>query len=133
MKLNAATARKDLFLLPVVLLGVALTAGCGMFGKSESGKEFEARKKEAENTSRPDSARQQQMRTELIKFRSSAQDPQSETQEEAIARSGPPTRAELDALREKNPTNWRTTPFGTMYFYLHGIPMFFFYNPSVGP
>ena len=42
-------------------------------------------------------------------------------------------QAELDALREQNPTIWRTTPFGGMYYYLQGIPVYFFYNPSVGP
>jgi len=133
IKLSAATVRKDLFLLSGVLLGVFLTSGCGLFGKSESGKEFEAWKAEAETISQPDPARRQQMRTELDKLRNSASESQAKTQDETIARHGPPTKTELDALREKNPTQWRTTPFGTMDFYLRGIPMYLFYNPPVGP
>lgn len=133
MKLNAATDRKHLFPLFCILSGVFLTAGCGMFRTSESAKEFEARKKEMKNSSQPDPIRQQQMRAELDKLRCAAPDPQTETQEETIARHGPPTKTELDALRKRIPTNWRTTPFGSAYYYLTGIPMYLFYNPPVGP
>ena len=125
--------RKNPLLLSSILLGVFLTAGCGMFRTSESGKEFEAWKEEAENNSRPDPVRQQQMRTELDELRNSASSQQSDAPEEETSRHGPTSQAELDALREQNPTIWRTTPFGGMYYYLQGLPAYFFYNPSVGP
>lgn len=117
----------------VALAVLLAAAGCAMFRKSESGKEFEAWKEEAENSSRPDPVQQRQARAELNALRDSATEQRAYAQDEGAARHGPPTKAELDELREKNPAIWRTTPFGSMYFYLHGIPMYFFYNPSVGP
>ena len=106
--------------------------GCGMFRASESEKEFEAWKEEAKNNSRPDPARQEQIRAELDALKDAPAQP-SDTPELAASRHGPPTEAELDALRENFYENPRKTPFGTLYFYMTGLPMYFFYNPSVGP
>ena len=132
MNWNAGKNRKNLFLLSGILC-IFLTTACGIFRKSESEKEFEAWKEEAKNNSQPDPVRQEQTRSELDELvaRSSAE---QESDAQTVSRpNGPPTEAELDALRENYYENPRKTPFGTMYYYLTGIPMFFFYNPSVGP
>lgn len=132
MDLNTEKLRKNLFLLSGILC-VFLTTSCGMFRKSESEKEFEAWKEEVKDNSQPDPVRRQQTRSELDELAARSSAGQETIAEGGTHPNGPPTEAELDTLRENYYENPRKTPFGTLYFYMTGLPMFFFYNPSVGP
>ena len=132
MILNTENRWIFLFLLSGIL-SICLTTACGMFRQSESEKEFEAWKEEVKDNSQPDSVRRQQTRSELDELVARSSAGQEIIAEGGTHQNGPPTEAELDTLRENYYENPRKTPFGTLYYYLTGLPMFFFYNPSVGP